>query len=302
MAGRDEVTHAEPDAYRNHDGKHHGESGVDSARNEVRRENRGVPTGYYGDGEVEGNDGVHRDHEGSRHTAEQQVGHFVAIPVTGRSAPTEGEDTVEEATNAFLAAIPQGRQIRNQTRVPEEQGHRKIGRDGEHVPQQRGAKLGPQRHGVGQREDKEDSPGSTHVKQRENTCAHHGKEGHRLRKAVNSRSPVLVKQEQDSGNKGSGVSNTDPPDQVHNSETPANGVVDTPKSETFPEQVAGAGSQDSEKGKSDGHRGEPRLGHGLFQDDVTDGGRDRLVVMTGLYQGGNHLKGGRDCFCFSAHD
>ena len=80
--------------------QHHGEAGVDGARDEVGREDGGVPSGDDADGEVEADDGVNREHQRRGQSGEQQVHGFVAMPVAGRSAPSEGEHAVDNLQRA----------------------------------------------------------------------------------------------------------------------------------------------------------------------------------------------------------
>ena len=54
--------------------QHHREAGEDGAGDEVGREDRGVPAGQLRHREVEGHDGVHREHQRRREAGEDQVG------------------------------------------------------------------------------------------------------------------------------------------------------------------------------------------------------------------------------------
>ena len=62
-------------------GQHHGEAGEDGAGDEVGREDGGVPAGQHRGGEVEGHDGVHREHQRRGEAGQQQVGPLVLGPV-----------------------------------------------------------------------------------------------------------------------------------------------------------------------------------------------------------------------------
>ncbi len=58
---------------------------------EIRRKDGAVPARLYGKGEIPGNDGMHRDHEGRGKTGHQKVGGGVVVPLFGRSCPSQGE-------------------------------------------------------------------------------------------------------------------------------------------------------------------------------------------------------------------
>ena len=61
-----------------------------------RGEDRGVPAGDDADREVEGDHGVHREHQRRREAGEQQVGRLVVVPVPRRAAPAERAHAVEQ--------------------------------------------------------------------------------------------------------------------------------------------------------------------------------------------------------------
>ena len=140
---RDDVVQLENGARRDHQREHHGEPAEDRARDEIRRENRRVPGRNDRRGEVEGHDAVHRKHQRRGKTGQKQIRHFVMAPVAVRAAPAEGENAVEEFLDLRRRAIAQGRQIGNQARVPKQHRDREIGRDREHVPEQRAAEVRP---------------------------------------------------------------------------------------------------------------------------------------------------------------
>jgi hypothetical protein len=89
---------------------------------------------------------------------------------------------------------------------------------------------------VGQ--DEEHRPGTAKVQDREHARAHHREERHGFRGSVDRGAPILVEEQEDGGDERAGVADTDPPDQVHDGETPADRVVDAPDAQAFPEEVA----------------------------------------------------------------
>ena len=53
--------------------QHHGKARVDRARDKVGRENRGVPAGQHGDGEIETHYAMHGEDERRRQAGQQQI-------------------------------------------------------------------------------------------------------------------------------------------------------------------------------------------------------------------------------------
>ncbi len=74
--------------------------------------------------------------------------------------------------------------------------------------------------------------------QRKNTGASHRKQRHGLRKSVNRVTPCLPKQRKDRRDQRSGMTDTDPPDKVHDGEAPPDRDIDAPNPSTFNEQIA----------------------------------------------------------------
>ena len=71
--------------------------------------------------EVEGDDRVHGEHQRRRQRREQQVGHFIAVPVAIAAAPSEGEETVPKLPDGALGPISQRREVGNEADIPEHQ-------------------------------------------------------------------------------------------------------------------------------------------------------------------------------------
>src|SRR5271167_569831 len=74
--------------------------------------------------------------------------------------------------------------------------------------------------------------------QREKTGASHGKEGHGFGETIDRSAPLLIQEIKNGGDQRSGVTDTDPPDEIDDGEAPANGNVDAPNSDAFDDQPA----------------------------------------------------------------
>ena len=134
-------------AQRNRDRQHHREAGINGAGDEIRRENRRVPAGNDGHREVEAHDGVDRKHQRRRQARQQQIRRLVAVPVARRTAPAHRQHAVNISVVRLAdRAIAQRRQVGNQADEPEQQRNRAVGRNREHVPDQRAAELRPDPH------------------------------------------------------------------------------------------------------------------------------------------------------------
>src|SRR5579872_1288839 len=70
-------------ADRNRQHQDHREAGVDSTRNEVGREDGGVPSGDDADREVETDNRVNGEHERRSESGKQEVHRLVTMPVAG---------------------------------------------------------------------------------------------------------------------------------------------------------------------------------------------------------------------------
>ena len=120
MPNRDEVFQPQPRPGGDDEVLHHREAAEDGAGDEVGRKDRRVPARELRDGEVEGYDGVDREHQRHREGGQQLVGFFVGHPMTGRTAPTERQSTIEKAPNLVGGAIAQAGEVGDEARVPKE--------------------------------------------------------------------------------------------------------------------------------------------------------------------------------------
>ncbi len=228
MAHGDEVLQPVETAQRNRENQHHREAGVDGAGYEVGRKDGRVPAGQLRHREVEADDGVHRHHQRRRETGEQQVGHLVAVPVSGRAAPAHGEQPVDDPPDAAGRAVAQGGEVGDESDEPEHQRDQQVGRYREHVPHQRAAEVRPHRHRVGVRKQPVEEPRTAHVQERVEAGTRDREQRHRLGETVDRGAPFLAQQQQDRRDQRAGVADADPPDEVDDGEGPRDRDVDSP--------------------------------------------------------------------------
>ena len=207
-----------------------------------------MPARQHRDREVEAHDRVHREHQRRRDAGEQQVRGLVALPVLGRAAPAERQHAVDTRARTRLRAIAQRGHVGHETGEPEQRRHGAVGRDREHVPDQRAAELRPQAHRVRIREQPVDrQPRPAGVQQREHRRAGDGEQRHRLGEAVDRRAPLLAEQQQNRRDQRAGVADADPPDEVDDVEGPADGDVVAPDADAGHQQVADGHVQDHQQ-------------------------------------------------------
>src|SRR5262249_12035511 len=216
----DEVFQAVGFAKRDGDGQHHRETGINGPGHKVRRKDGGVPTGNDGHGEVEADHHIDGEHQGRGQTGEEQVRGLVAVPVANGAAPAQRQHAVKDLLGFGGGVVAEGRQIRNEPHKPEEQGNGGVGRNRKDVPDERAAKLRPKPHRAGVREHVERHPRATGVNQREDAGAGNREERHRFGKTVDRSAPLLIQQEQNGGDERAGVADTDPPNEIHDGESP----------------------------------------------------------------------------------
>src|SRR5208282_6686848 len=107
---------------------------VNRAGYEVRRENRGVPTGHDGDREIEAYDRVNGKHEWRGESSEKQVRGLIPLPVARGATPPHSKHSVNDLLGLSCGAVAQRGEIGDQAHKPEEQGDRAVGRDSKDVP------------------------------------------------------------------------------------------------------------------------------------------------------------------------
>ena len=151
----------------------------------------------------------------------------------GFAAPAEGQDAVDVLLNGVDGAVANHGEVGDQTDVPENGGYAQIGGKREYVPQQRGVEVHPQGTKlVGDGQHKVRNPNTTHVDHGEQSRLDYGENGHGLRGAVDGHAPLLTEQQQYRRNQGSCVANAHPPYEVGDVPSPADGLVQSPGSDT----------------------------------------------------------------------
>ena len=280
VAHRDQAFHPVEAADGDGEGEHHGEAGVDGAGDEVGREDGGVPAGNHRHREVEAHHRVHREHQWRRQAGENQRGHFVTVPVAGRTAPAERERAVNAGLDLRHRAVAHRRQVGDEADIPEHDRDGGVGRDGEHVPDQRALELRPQAHGVGIGEQPVGrQPRTAGVEHGEDRRAGHREDGHRFGEAADRHAPLLLEQQQDGGDQRAGVADADPPDEVDDVERPADGDVVAPDADALEQQVAEGHLQHARQAEGNQQDADPAEREALGQRNLRDGLGDRLEVV-----------------------
>ena len=216
---------------------------------------------------------MHREHQRCRETSENQVSPLIIAPVPVRAGPAEREQAVGELAEFRPGPVAHHREVRNQTHIPEEHGHREIGRDGEHVPHQRRAELRPDAVRVGQRQQPPTKPDAPDVNERENAGAHDGKNRHRFGRAVDGGAPALAQQKENRGNERSGVANADPPDEVDDGPAPHDRLAQAPDAHALGHEVKDHDAQHGQHQNAGNERVPPPFGSLAFG-DARDGVRN----------------------------
>src|SRR5205807_1558463 len=116
--------------------------------------------------------------------------------------------------------VAQGAEVRDHADVPEDDGDGGVGGYRENVPGQRAAELRPYVHRVRVREEPVREPWAADVDEREDAGAADGEDGHRLGEAVDGVTPGLLEKQKDGGDQRASVTDTDPPNEVDDGESP----------------------------------------------------------------------------------
>src|SRR5208337_4745956 len=128
----------------------------------------------------------------------------------GGSPPSHGKQSVNTLHPGTLRAIAHGSEVRDQAHKPEHERNCEVGRNREHVPHQRTAEVRPVPHGVRIRKHPVSKPRASHVSEREDTSAGHGKKSHGFGEAVDRVTPGLAEQAQDRRNQRARMANPQP--------------------------------------------------------------------------------------------
>ena len=237
---RDQVLETVDRPQRQHQGEHHAEAGEDRPGDEIRRENRRMPTGQQRNGEVEGDDGVNGKNQRGRNAGQHEVSHFVVAPVAVRTAPAHRKKSVDKRAGPLtgrLEAITQNCEVRQQADIPKEHRNRSVGRDGEYVPLERRTEILPDRIRVRDRKEIKCVPHATDVKNREDTGAHDSENCHGLGRTIDRRAPFLPQQAEDRGDQGAGVTNTNPEDEIDDVPRPVDRIGVAPNADARRDEV-----------------------------------------------------------------
>ena len=121
----------------NHQSQHHGQTGMNGAGHKVGREYGGMPAGHNSQRKIPGHHAMDRDDQRCRQGGKEQIAAGIMPPLLMRAGPAHGEDGKYFLACSF-GSVPDGRQVRQQPRIPEKAADRQIGADGNHVKHQGG--------------------------------------------------------------------------------------------------------------------------------------------------------------------
>ena len=201
--------------------------------------NGGMPARQDRGGKVHADNGVHGDDQGRGQPGQQQVNDFVAPPRPVRSVPAQAQQAHEAAIPAGPQAVAQRGRVRNQAHVPKRERDQEVGPNCEEVPHERRTEIDPQRPApVRIGDDPVAQPRPSHVNNREQAGANHGKDRHGFGRAIDRSPPLLPKQKQDRRDQGPGMPDADPKDKVGDVEGPADGSIQPPGSDAHNKLVA----------------------------------------------------------------
>ena len=210
VAQGDEIAEPVILADRHEQGDEHAEAAVDRADAEVGDEDGAVPAGDDGGGEVAGDDGAGGDDEQRGDAREHEVAHLVVGPLARAAAPAEAEDGVEVFPDLVLHPVAHGGGVGDEADVPEHDRDGKIGGDGEDVPEQRAAEVGPDAVAVRDGPEIPGEPDAADVDGGIDAGAHDGEDGHGLGGAVDAGGPALAREIEDGGDHRPGVADAYP--------------------------------------------------------------------------------------------
>src|SRR5581483_6721042 len=123
------------------------------------------------------------------------------------------------------------------------------------------------------------------VDERKERGAGDGKKRHRFGKAIDGGAPLLIQEKENRRNQRASVADTDPPDEIDNGESPADGDVNTPDSGALCKQPGHGHSQHHDYAEGQREAREPSKTKRTGQNDGRDFVRNRGVGMAGLENG-----------------
>src|SRR5882724_7799077 len=110
---------------------------------------------------------------------------------------------------------------------------------------------------------------------RKKTGARDREQGHGFGETVDGVAPGLAEQEEDGGDQSSGVADSDPPDEVDDGESPSDGDIYAPNSNSANEEIADGVEQAHGDQEGEAEPNEPSVGRGASEHDGADLVRDR---------------------------
>ncbi len=95
------------------------------------------------------------------------------------------------------------------------------------------------------------------MQQREHAGASDGKQRHGFGEAVDRVAPGLLQQQQNGRDQRTGVTNTDPPDEIDDGEAPSHGNFNSPDANAHQKQVSDRRHQERHQAHADGQARQP---------------------------------------------
>ena len=121
------------------------------------------------------------------------------------------------------------------------------------------------------------------MNQREHAGADHGKDRHGLGKAADGVAPGLLEEQENGGDQGSGVADTDPPNEVDDREAPRDGLSNGPDADALEEQPGDRNQQHRGSAAGDAKECKPAKRRVRRKHDARDLFGNRLEGLTQAY-------------------
>src|SRR6185312_1462055 len=99
---------------------------------------------------------------------------------------------------------------------------------------------------------------------------HDGKDGHRFREPVYGTAPGLIHQQQEGGDQRAGMTDSDPPDEIRDGESPRDWNFNAPNADSFREQIGDRDSEHDKKEQAEPERTPPEQRHLAGEHNRTD--------------------------------
>ena len=258
MVDRHVMLEAEKLSERDDDREDHPDSGEDRARDEVGREDRGVPSGRQRHREVERHHRVHGQHERSGERREKEIRAREMSPFAIRVPPAEGENAQHSLPHRIRFAVAQHGNTRHEAHVQKRRRDRQIREDREYVPDEGTLELRPDVSPVGIGNQPEEFPRTPEMQNREQSRRHDRKNSHRLGASVDRRSESGAEQVEDRRDERPGVADTDPEDEGDDVDAPHHRRVVARHTEPVVNLPAPRADADQEEEDRDAEAHEPR--------------------------------------------